>query len=140
LRGGTTEVPLVGGDVRVQALGCDALIVRAPGLCSDPEFVERVVGSLARAARPGRRLDYRDELLRELAARHYVGSTAARAKQLLADVRRYETTRWRFDRRRWAICPRDIEGALEEHLWRVLKVSPRFPGLRQLQNILPSFP
>jgi hypothetical protein len=121
--------------VQVQRLGTDGLIIRCEGLCEDPEFVERVVGSLARAARPGRRLDYRDELLRELAARHYVGSTAARAKQLLADVRRYETTRWRSDRR-WAICPRELEGTVQGDIWRILKAAPRFPGQRQLQNII----
>jgi hypothetical protein len=128
-------MPLVGGDVRVQALEVDALIVRAPGLCSDPEFVERVVGSLAWAVRPGRRLDYRDELIRELAARHYTGSARARAVAMLADVRRYETTRWRFDRSK-AVPPKDIEGTVQGDIWRILKATPRFSGQRQLQNII----
>jgi hypothetical protein len=133
-------MPASAADTVVQVVrwGTDALIIRCEGLCENPEFVERVVGSLAWAARPKRRLDYRDELIRELATRRYVGSTAARAKQLLADVRRYESTRWRSDRQ-WAICPKDIEGTAQAAIWRVLKVSPRFPGLRQLQNILPSF-
>jgi hypothetical protein len=122
--------------VRVQAIGVDALIVRAPGLCADPGFVERVVGSLAWAARPGRRLDHRDALIRALAERHYGGTTRARAIAISRDVRRYETSRWRFDRQ-WAICPRDIQGTLQGDIWRVLKASTRFPGQRQLQNILP---
>jgi hypothetical protein len=117
--------------VRIQAIGVDALIVRAPGLCRSPEFVRRV----AEAAMPGRRLDYRDDLIRELATMHYVGSTRARAVAMLADVRRYETTRWRFDRRQ-VICPAEIEGTVQGAIWRVLKAAPRFPGQRQLQNII----
>jgi hypothetical protein len=124
--------------VRVQAIGVDALIVRAPGLCEDPEFVQRVVGSVACAARPGRRLDYRDELIRGLAERHYTGRTRSRVVAMLADVRRYVATRWRFDWR-WAICPKEIAGTVQGEIWHVLKVSPRFPEQRQLQNILPSF-
>jgi hypothetical protein len=129
-------MPLVGGGVRVQAIGADALIVRAAGLCDDPEFVERVVESLAWAVRPRGRLARRDELIRQVAAEFYTGSPRARAVAMLAACQRYETTRWKLDRSK-AVCPRDIENTAQGWFWRILKVGPRFPRLRQLQNILP---
>jgi hypothetical protein len=119
----------------VQAVlwGTDAVIVRAPGMCS-PEFAELLLRSATRAARPGRRLDRRDEMIRALAER-YTGSTRSRALAMLRDVAAYRSTRWRFDQR-WAICPKELEGTVQGSIWHILKVSPRFPGQRQLQTII----
>jgi hypothetical protein len=122
----------------VEALADDeVVIVRVPAAeRRDPGFARRLAAFVARDAAPAARLRRRDELIRRMAEEFYTGSPRARARALLADVRHYETTRWRFDRG-CTCCPPEIEGTVQEMIWHLLKEAQQFPRLRQLQNILP---
>ena len=120
----------------VPALADDEMIIiRVPAARRrSPGFARRLAAFLDQDAAPSSRLERRNDLIRSLAV-HYTGSRKEKARVLLAAVTAYQATRWRFDRR-CAGCPDELLGTPQELMWRVLKEALRFPGLRQLQNIL----
>lgn len=89
--------------------------------------------ALAKTA-PSVVLGRRDDLLREIRARHYPELPVSRAAAaLLRAFERYERTEWRRDQG-YCVCPYPA-GTLDADHWRLLHVG-KPPGVRQLITIL----
>ena len=79
----------------------------------------------------------RDELLRELAARHCgkLTSTRAKARQISTWAVRYLTTAWQQDAHAFS-CPERLAGTPQDHIWRILSGGAAIPGERRLFDII----
>jgi hypothetical protein len=121
----------------VEAVSEDELVVHLPdAVYRDPRFFHRLSVYLAQDDSPSARLERRDELIREAAARFYTGTPRARAIRLLEDANRYAASGWRHHRAQ-VKCPPELVGSVREMLRHMLKTHPRFPtGIRQLQTII----
>jgi hypothetical protein len=96
---------------------------------------EEVLG-LAAGWRAVERRSRRDTLIRELAG-HYPGSRYARAETIGAELRRYQATAWRYDRRHAALS--DAAPVRKQLMHKILTVDPAAPtSTRRLHDILQS--
>jgi hypothetical protein len=79
-------------------------------------------------------LDEREAYLIE-AARHFPGSDREAARLIRTALLRYQTGRWRRDRRE-ATCPVQHRGKLTAVLWCLLKVRDAIPSERTIRLVL----
>lgn len=78
----------------------------------------------------------RDDLIREIAARHCTGAIAQRAAAIAFEARRYESGAW-LRERHGDRPPPGSAGTLRELLFLAFKAHPRFPqSVRQIRTII----
>lgn len=78
----------------------------------------------------------RDDLIRQIAARHCVGSVWQRATAIAEAARRYEGTAWPRERNAER-PPAGAAGTMRELLFLAFKAHPRFPqSARQIRSII----